>query len=251
MKKSILSILIIIFSISIVFSQGELADKDKIFFRNEASVGLRLNTNGWSVNYRRGKFVNPKNKNLWEIEFNTIKHIKETKQFIYSEATKRYVYGKKNYCFDLRGGIGKQKTLYKKADKNSVEIRLITFTGASLAFLKPIYYLVDDNGVRRTEKFEASHQHGTILDRKPFTRGIAETTINPGLYFKIGISFEHSKYEKQLSALEIGINSYAYLKKLDIMAETPNHRFFVALFINYRIGNVFHGGHHKSRNEDL
>ncbi len=253
MREIILSISIIFFSASIVFSQGELAEKDEIFFKNEASMGFRLNTNGWSINYRRGTFVNPKNKNLWELEYNTIKHAKETKQFFYSleTSTKRYVYGKKNYCFDLRSGVGRQKTLYKKADKNSVEIRLITFTGGSLALLKPIYYVVNDNGTVRIERFEGSHQQGTIENREPFIRGITETTINPGLYFKVGISFEYSKYEKQLSALEIGINSYAYLKKMDIMAEVPNHRLFVTLFLNYRMGNVFHGGHHKSRNDDL
>lgn len=247
MRQKILTILII-FGSFFAFSQGELPEKEEIFYKDERSFAVKINSNGWGMNFRNGKFVNPKNKNLWEIDFNTLRHIKEVKMFTIS-SSKRYVYGKTNYCFDFRYGLGRQRRLYKKHDKGSVEIRMVYFLGGALGFMKPIYYEIDDNGTVVTEQFQPNHQHGTILDRKSFSWGLFETKINPGMYFKIGISFEHSKYETQLSAIELGINTYAYLNKMELMAEIPNNRFFATLYLNYRFGAVFHGGHHKKLNK--
>ncbi len=249
MKKILITFTLLFFGITVAFSQGELPEKSEIYYKDEKSYGVRLNTNGWSFNYRQGTFVNLKQKRLREFEFNTLRHIKETKRFP-GESFRRYVYGKTNYCFDIRAGIGRQRRMYRKNDKGSVEIRLITFFGPSLGFLIPIYYEVYENNTTITEKYQPNHQPGTIFDRMPLYYGILETKLNPGLYYKLGISFEHGKYEKQLNAVEVGFTAFAYLRKMEIMAETNNNRFFVSFFINYRIGRVFHGGHHKSRNED-
>ena len=250
---SFLVFILILFSSLLLYSQGEIPIDDEIFYKDERSLGLKINTNGWGLNYRRGYFVNPSNKNLWEIDFNIIKHQKEYKiSNPYSFTTKRFVYGKMNSCLDFRFGFGRQKRLYRKVDKGSVEIRLISFIGPTLGFLKPVYYEICDTfqcQKPKSEKFKPSHQPALINGRSSFFKGISETKINPGIYFKLGISFEHGKYEEQLRALEIGFTTYVYLREMEIMAEIPNSQLFFTLFFSYRIGKVFHGGHHSKRNK--
>ena len=250
MPKKYFLLIILFFIIYPLFSQGELAEDSDIFYKDEYSYGFRLNTNGWGLDFRRGYFVSPAKKNLWEFGFNNIKHSKEYKMSNpYSYTMKRYVYGKLNSCFDLRFGFGRQKRLFRKVDDQSVEIRLIYFIGPSLGILKPIYYEIYDTIGTYHEKYTPAHQPGLIAGRSSFFRGVSETKINPGIYFKFGISFEHGKYEEQLRAIEIGFETSAYLQKMEIMAEVPNSQFFFTLFLSYRIGKIFHGKHHSTLNK--
>ena len=247
-KKIILLIIFFLITYSI-YSQGELTEESEIFYKDERSTGLQLNTNGWGLNFRRGYYVAPAKKNLWEVGFNKIRHPKEYKiSNPYSYTMKRYVYGKLNTCYDIKFGFGRQRNLFHKSGKESVEIRLIYFIGPTLGILKPIYYEIYDT-VPYHEKYKPAHQPGLILGRSSFVRGLSEIKINPGIYFKFGISFEHGKYEEQLRAIEIGFETSAYLQKMKIMAVVPNSQFFFTLFLTYRIGKVFHGGHHTKRNK--
>lgn len=219
-------------------------DMPKIFYRNEKTLGLQLNTNGWGIGYRYGDRINYFEKRNYDIDFSIIKHPKEIKSsstFIYSES---FVFGKLNYVFDLRVGYGKQNEMFSKRDPGSVAIRYFYSVGPSVAFLKPIYYEilypVNDSvyGIRK-EKFNPDiHTSGDIKGKSSFFDGFDEIKLVPGAYLKAGVNFEFSQSETLIHALEAGVMIQAYLNSLEIMAVDDNQQFYFTLFVSYRFGKI-------------
>jgi hypothetical protein len=239
--KAIILLLILSLSVSIhVFSQGEIDDEKKVFFRNERSWAFFLKNNGIGGNFRKGVRINAFRKRIWEIDMHYVKHAKEIK---ISNATQlnQYVFGKVNFAWDTRAGIGFQHQLFRKFDKNGVAIRAFYTGGASLLLLKPIYYEVGiNNNDVEDQKFHIdSAQY--ILGRSSFFKGIEETKANPGVFLKAGISFEYSKHDTRLQALELGAMASAYLNEFEIMWDNET-RYLFSLFISFRWGKIIRGG---------
>lgn len=252
-RKTILTLisLTLFISIKTTFSQGELRTEKEIFIRNEWSLGITVLNNGWGFDYRYGKHINAFKKHLYEINFNTIRHPKEIKlSNPFWPSTSRYVYGKVNNSYDFKIGKGRQKTLFTKEDKGSVEVRLVYFGGISLNMLKPIYYEVRRTGdIYETIKFNKSLTVYDIIGKASFFKGITETDFVPGAYTRLAVSFEHGKLDSQIRAVEAGVSVYGYLKPLEIMISGQTTQFFVSIFVNYRFGKVFHGAQFKNLNE--
>lgn len=226
------------------YCQDLTEDMPKIFYRNEKTIGLQLNSNGWGVGYRYGDRINYFEKRNYEIDFSLIKHPKEIKSsssFITSES---FVFGKLNYVFDLRAGYGKQNEMFSKRDPGSVAIRYFYSFGPCVAILKPIYYEilypVNDSvyGIRK-EKFNADiHTSGDIRGKSSFFDGFNEIKLVPGAYLKAGMNFEFSQTETFIHALEAGIMLQAYINSLEIMAVDDNQQFYFTLFVSYRFGKI-------------
>lgn len=228
---------------AIGYSQiDDLSRQKDIFYQDEYSFGLFLKTNGWGLDYRRGFFVNLKQKNLLEINFNRIKHPKEYKQESYYKLFAKYTYGKLNEVYDFNLGIGRQFTIIEKREQGTIELQIITMIGTQLAVLKPIYYeiIVGTSPTYETayEKYRPAHQPGLVMGKAPFNLGLNEISINYGFYFKIGTSFEHSKTIKSLNSFEAGLKFDYFIKTLTIMGETTNYKFIPSLYISYRIGRI-------------
>ena len=69
MKKWILGIWLFSLAGSSLFAQGELAESPRIFYRNEKSIGVLLNSNGWGLSGRFAKRINARKKTIYEIDF--------------------------------------------------------------------------------------------------------------------------------------------------------------------------------------
>jgi len=235
--------LIILFPLEI-YSQGELDEQQRIFYRNERTFAILLNSNGYGFSYREGKRLNYYNKRLIDIDFNILKHPKEIKLInpaVISGGS--FVYGKVNSTFSLRGGIGHQHEMYRKADLGGVAIRYFVSGGPVLAFTKPIYYNIlypsaGGNYEVREEKFTSTVQPSDIYSKSSFFKGFNELGVIPGLFAKGGINFEYSKEDKVIHALEVGAAFEAYVKKIPIMASDDNQAIFFTLFVSYRLGVV-------------
>lgn len=243
--------IIFLFSFFAINAQvgGETLTKD-IFYQDEYSLGVKINTNGWGMDFRRGYSINLKRKKMFEFGLNTIKHPKEYKSSSFYYYSKSFVYGKLNYCMDLKFGYGQQVVLYDKKEVGTVEIRMFGFVGADIAFLKPVYFevIINTNGDTEYQKYRPAHQPGSINRQAPFSMGLSETKIDPGIYFKFGTSFEHSKNVKSIRSFELGLEGYMFLNHLDLMAEVNNPRFLVSLFVSYRLGGIIQK---PRKNQDL
>ena len=93
-----------------------------ILYRNEASGGLVVHSNGFGVTFKRGWHLTGYKKHLLDIELVSMRHPKQYKQanIFYADA-KPFFYGKLNFAYFLRGGYGRQNVLYSKGERSGVE----------------------------------------------------------------------------------------------------------------------------------
>ncbi len=245
MKKLLIIAVMFNFGAQSLFGQGELNQEQKIFFRNERTFAILLNTDGFGLSYREGKRINFLNKKLLEIDFTTLRHPKEVKLSnpLY-DTPGTFVFGKVNSVFLIRGGIGRQHEIYRKEDLGGVAVRYFYSGGPVIAFAKPIYYkileIVSQNSYEiKEEKFDIKTlTPDRIYSRSAFTKGLSETKLLPGLYAKGGFNFEYSKKDKIIHAIEIGGQINIFPKKIEIMATSSNKAIFFSLFASYRFGVV-------------
>lgn len=221
----------------VLFAQGEIDTQRKIFYNNERTFSFSLNSNGFTGNFQYAKRVDGFNKRLYSVDFSLYKDAKE----IRSSYSPKYVYGKLNHVYALRGGIGNQRELFGKRDKGGISIRFFYLGGFSIGLIKPIYYdiLYTSTNQIKEEKFEyGKHFYSDIIGTSPYFRGLDEIRVSPGAFAKSGVSFEYSAKEKKVRALEAGLCFDAYLLEVPIMAIDKNRHFFFAIFLTYRFGKV-------------
>lgn len=228
-----------------LFAQGELSDQSRIFYRNEKSIGVLLNSNGYGLSGRYAKRINARRKTIYELDLIGIKHPKEVKITNYYGSNKSYVFGKLNSFFNIRAGYGWQKEMFRKIDRGGISIRRYYSFGPTLGILKPVYYEIiqsnnaDPNDRFLTqEKFNSATHQGNIWGKASFFKGIDEISLMPGAYGRFGISFEYSRHDITLHALEAGIALDIFPKKIPIMATEKNNFAFFSLFVSYRFGKV-------------
>ncbi|HOO99448.1 MAG TPA: hypothetical protein PLV06_12210 [Bacteroidales bacterium] len=245
MKNLLLTAVIFIFTGGILLAQGEIDQQQAVFFRNERSFAVLLNSDGLGLNYREAKRINYLNKRLLEFDLGTLRHPKEYRiSNPYTTGTGTFVFGKLNSVVYLRGGIGRQREIYSKADLGGVAVRYFYSAGPVLAFYKPIYYrvLYPVSLVEweiREEKFEVSiHDPSDIYSRASIFKGLGETKVLPGLYAKGGFNFEYSKQDKVIHAIETGLQINVFPKNIPIMANNENKAVFFSLFVSYRFGVI-------------
>jgi hypothetical protein len=250
-KKIVTIVLFPFFCIS-VWSQGEIDPQEKLIFLNERSISLSLNSNGYAAGYRFGKRKTYLKKTLFDFEVAYIKHPKEVKVSAspYSYATsRRYVYGKTNVFINFRPAIGLQKEIFSKEDRGSLAVKYYFGGGPSIGITKPIYYTFDIiapiGGINyiidtRVEKFEFSQHpvNSEIAGRASFWKGMNELAVYPGLHAKFGLSFEYSKYNHLINAIDVSMTADAFTKKIPIMYTDLNNQFFLTLSLSYRFGWV-------------
>ena len=246
MKRFFIFCSLVFIAGSHLFAQGELDQQGKVFYRNEESIAILLNSNGFGLSGRYAKRINAADKTVYDLDFVILKHPKEKSQpSQINPNASSFVYGKQYVAFNLRPGIGKQKEIYRKFDAGGISVRKYYTIGPSLAILKPIYYDVEyllpgrNAYEEKTEKFSTNiSQQGGIKGRASFFKGFDELQFIPGAYAKLGVSFEYSKQDLIIHSIDAGIIVEGFMKKLPIMATQENNQFYLTLFVSYRLGKV-------------
>ena len=259
MRRAYLIILIIMLSGLPLLAQGEIDTQKRVMLRDERTFGGSLNSNGWGLNYRYGYWRNARNQFIVDFDFAYVKHPKEVKTTVgYNYNTYRYVYGKQNLFWELKGTAGWQKELYRKIDRNGISVRLYYAGGLSLGFAKPMYYKVFTTSpigeviYEEYLKFDPSIHQQLIGGRGPFYMGFDELKLYPGIYGKTGFSFEYSQKNAKIHALEAGVSLTVYYKEIPIMATEQNNFIFFTLHVGYRFGRIIdisEAARSKSRKE--
>lgn len=248
MIKRIFIFLLFAFIFTPAFTQDTLAMPNSligVLLKKEQSGAITLHTNGWGAGYRYGNHVTGYMKRLYEVEFSTMKHPKETKlQNPYYFNSKPYTFGKKNSMFIIRGHIGNQHVMFSKPNWGGVEVRYFYVGGASIAFLKPIYLYILSEDLQdfslTTEKYDPEeHFSDNIYGRGPFTKGFDEISIKPGASVKAGLNFEYGPYMEKLKTLEVGATLDFYPSPIEIMALNDPNYFFLTLYFSFHFGKRY------------
>jgi len=259
MRKLLILAAIILSSSNFLMAQGEIDEQLRVMLRDERTFGLFLNSNGFGANYRYGYWRNARNQFIIDGDFTYVKHHKEVKTTVaYDYSTHRYVYGKQNLFWELKGAAGWQKELYRKHDKTGISVRLFYSGGLSIGFMKPIYYEVytfssiGEATNKEYMKFDAGIHQTQIGGRGPFFMGFNELKVLPGLFGKTGFSFEYSQKDAIIHAIEAGVSLTVYPKEIPIMATEKNSFLFFNLIVGYRFGKIIdisEAARSKSRKE--
>ncbi len=217
-----------------VFSQGEVETVNKVLFSDDYSFSIGLNTNGFSLGARYGKYVDYLHKTSYRIQFHTLRSAKEVRM---ATSYGMSIYGKDNHVFALSALLGKRNEKYSKFDKNSVSICWNYDAGLALAFEKPIYYhVLYPDGQDVIERFDATTY--TKYGKASFVYGWDELKLVPGLIAMSSAEFDFSRRQSLLTSAEIGMNVQAYMRKLQIMCNDENAWAFVTLFVKIRVGKL-------------
>lgn len=246
MIKSFWHVLLFFLVCGPLAAQGDLDPQDRMFWRNERTIGAALNSDGWSVIYRDLRQIKPSHRWFLEGSVEGFKHPKEIKlSNYYFQSPGSFVFGKINSTWTVGAGAGYQKELFGKHDLGGVSISWFAGGGATLLFAKPIYYKVivwvgDNRYTIEEQKFDASNIHEPlqIMSKASFFKGFDEIKLYPGLYGRGGFNFEYSKNDRVTHALEVGASLHAFTKEIPIMANEDNRQFFPSLFVGYRIGMI-------------
>lgn len=251
--RRIIPVILGLFLINILHAQVEtqtvnvnsnVYDETKLLYRNEASVGAIITTNGFGLNYRRGWHVTNARRRVFEIEMVSYRHPKEVKIVNqYYDHPKGYFYGKLNSLFILRPGFGYQNVIFSKPEHNGIEIRWVGFVGVSLGLAKPVYLeileptpIIGQRDVVTQRYDPEKHFVDNIYGRSPFMRGVGNTKIYPGGYAKFGISFEYGTLDNDIKTIETGVTLDLYPKAIPLMANELNHHYLLALYISFNYG---------------
>jgi hypothetical protein len=247
LKKAVYS-LCLVFLYNVAYTQStEQAiangQDPNVLYRNEMSVGVFAHSRGFGINYMRAKHVTGTRKQLFEVQLLNLKHPKEIKvSTTGTDNSKRFVYGKLNSVLQCRSGVGYQTTIFKRADRKSVEIRSSYYLGGVLAFAKPSYILVYrqntvGNKYQESVKYDPNIQTiDSISGKGPLLDGLTELNVYPGVYAKLNLSFEYAPFSNKVKAIETGVVFDYYPKALPIMARNPAENFIVTLYVGFVFG---------------
>ncbi|MFT4525058.1 MAG: hypothetical protein ACI85F_001210 [Bacteroidia bacterium] len=225
----------------------QLADRSfddrGILLKQEFTGGIMLHSQGWGINLRRSKNKTFKRKRVIELDVVSVTHPKEIKiPGSGNESFQSYVYGRTFQVLMTRLGYGRQNTLYERFDKG-LEIRYLYIVGFSAAWAKPVYLEIidrnDQTGRVESVRYDYDnplHRKDNILGASSFFKGFEKMVIHPGLYGKVGISFDYAKKQRSISTIEAGVIVDAYFDVVEQMAVARNNQVFVNLYISLNFG---------------
>lgn len=249
-----LSPCIALFLISFLFSENLFSQSASqalaqgqdvnVLFRNESTGSIFMHSRGFGANYRRLWHVTGEKKRLMEVELLNMSHPKEQK--IKRERGKSYYFGKLNSLVFLRGSYGYLQTLYRRAERKSIEVRMVYNAGPVLCFAKPVFLEVEypdpssptgDGYIYRTEAYDPEkHNQYNILGRAPLFYGLGSTRLYPGAFGKLGFSVEYGEVRTSIKALEAGVVVDFFPNAVPTMANFPKENFFITLYLGFQFG---------------
>lgn len=265
MKTAILGILAILISLPGLTQQKTSKQERKVQKRERINQLMRLeeegepgykkhgifhfkfNTDGWGLGYEIGKTKSIFKTTVYQFEFNEKKHRKEEKQsrgsgnFVFGNP---FVFGKQNYFYQLKLGIGQQRMIGGKGNKNGVGVYSVLSGGLSVGLERPYYIEVQDPPTSGNTRIIAYSKADSavfmgreILGGAGLSKGWNEMNIIPGFYAKTALRFDWGRFNNTISAVEAGFNIEYYTKKIEQMVGVQPTSFFMNGYIAVLFGN--------------
>ena len=227
------------------------APKGPKAIKHEVSLGVRLNTDGWSAYTDIGKVKALDTKRsdmfykvrIFQFELTEKKDPREQKLTSENPTSSgnpgKYIYGKINNFYALKLGIGFMKMIAGKPDPGAVSIHWMNVIGVSLGMLKPYYLNVysDPNAIKYSPSTESDFLDQQVIESNAgFSKGLSEMKFIPGGHFKTAIHFDFSTNRKNVIGAELGANIEYYSQSVAIMANQSGTPYFADLYLALQFG---------------
>jgi hypothetical protein len=253
--KVISPILFLLFYSLTISAQTRLASEAKgIVFDKEKTVEFRLHTHGWALNYQIGKIKSYYKTSYYEFGLGELNSHKEVSKStdpvggVGGGSFRSYSYGKQNYAFMLRGGMGFKTYYSEKAAKNGVAVGILLAGGLTAAIMKPYYLEVGSSrNIEQVKSIKYTPETESLfLDKTKVTgsdglfKGISESSIVPGAYGRVGVHLDWGAFDEFMKAIEVGIQVDIFPKRLPIMVPlngvNENKPYFLNLYVSLQLG---------------
>ncbi len=222
-------------------------EEGALIYQKQGAFGFKLNTDGWGMFYEHGKYKNISNTSLWWLELGERKHPKEEKVPTLSASQgllviSSYIFGKQNNFYYLKAGLGQQKLIGGKGNKNGVAVSAIYGGGFSAGFLRPYYIEINDPSTNKTKQIKYDNNENLFLDptiivgKGGLTKGFNEMKFVPGVHARTAIRFDYGRFNEVLSAIEVGLNAEYYTKNMPILLLNPEKKFFFNAYVSVVFG---------------
>ncbi|MBO9562814.1 MAG: hypothetical protein J7621_08580 [Niastella sp.] len=218
----------------------KLEEEGEIIFNKQSIFGLKLATDGYGLSYEWGRFKSNRVATIFQIELNEKKHPKEkrTSYAVGAFNVNSVIYGKTNNFYQLKLGVGQQRIIGGKGNKNGVGVMAIYAGGVSAGFEKPYYVDVvnkSDQRIRSTYPTIIDSQYVEI-GAAGFTVGWGDVKIRPGAHAKAGLRFDFGRFNETITAVEVGVSAEFYAQKISQMAYNKDKQFFFNGYVTLLLG---------------
>ena len=218
----------------------KMEEEGEIIFNKQSIFGIKLATDGYGLSYEKGWFKSNRVATIFQVELNEKKHPKE-KRTSYTDGAFNFnsvIYGKTNNFYQLKMGMGQQRIIGGKGNKNGVAVMATYAGGLSVGFVKPYYV---DVVTPSEERIRSTYP--TIIDSSyaeiggaGFTVGWGDVKIRPGAHAKAGLRFDFGRFNETITAIEVGISAEFYAQKISQMAFNKEKQFFFNGYVTLLFG---------------
>lgn len=218
---------------------------ERIIYSHQNAFKIGIHSQGFGAGFKLGRIKSINVTNNWEAEVVSLLSLKEIKTMNLSQYNSRpFVYGKLNSVFVLRFGYGQERRIFGKPYWGGIETRWTYEVGASLALSKPYYYYVvtyQPSGSGYYEKIEERtfQKDLDIIGRAPFTKGLIETRLSPGIHASAGLSFEVGKSRTRVQAIQVDVKGEFFPLGVSIMDSERGRMFYLTFMLSYNWGSRF------------
>ncbi|THU30449.1 hypothetical protein FAM09_30290 [Niastella caeni] len=214
-------------------------EEGEIIFSKQSIFGLKLNTDGYGLSYEIGRFKSARVANIFQLEINEKKHKKEKRTSLLNGFNfNSVIFGKLNNFYQVKLGVGQQRIIGGKGNKNGVAVMAVYTGGLSIGLEKPYYVDVIDNAQQRYRKTYPDITDSGYIEQgaSGFTVGWNKVQPKYGLHAKGALRFDYGRFNETISAIEVGLNAEYYLTKVAQMAYNPEKNFFFNAYISLLLG---------------
>jgi hypothetical protein len=223
-------------------------EEGALIYQKQHAYGFNFHTDGWSFFYEKGKYKTITKTGLWWVSFGERKHPKEERIPTVSSSgglliVSSYTYGKVNNFYSLNVGIGEQRLIGGKGNKNGVAVSLIYGGALAAGLLRPYYLEVinPSTGARDQIRYTTTNKSlfldaSGIIGKGGLTKGWNEVNFVPGFQAKTALRFDYGRYNELLSAIEVGLHASYYTKPMPMLLDVPEKKFFFNAYVSLCFG---------------
>ncbi len=226
-----------------------------IVYNTERAYELTLHTNGFSAAVDFGKLRTYYKTFYYHLGLGYISHPLEERQnknqpFDGLVSSKSFRYGKQNYFYLLRAGVGNKIYKSEKTKRRGIAVGWNYEIGPVIVILRPVknIYLVDLNSTGIKMPVEITYADDpelfmdlpSIFGRSTDLSTFLDSTIRPGIQAKAGAHFSLGAFDKYVRAFEVGLMVDYFGVKIPIMVENEFHSnspIFINIYATFLFGS--------------
>jgi hypothetical protein len=214
-------------------------EEGEIIFSKQSAFGIKLNTDGYGLSYEIARFKSDRVATIYQLEINEKKHKKEKRTSLLNGFNfNSVIFGKLNNFYQVKLGVGQQRIIGGKGNKNGVAVMAAYAGGIAVGLEKPYFVDVIDNSQQRYRKTYPDITDSGYIEQgaSGFTVGWDKVQPKYGAHAKAALRFDYGRFNETVSAIEVGLNAEYYFRKVAQMAYNPEKNFFFNAYISLLLG---------------